>query len=208
VAVVAQVDDEALARVGGDLGASLDLDRLRADGWIVEGPTRGADGITELRVHHGFSEPAEAGTLIDELAGRNGPFHDFRLERSSSLWRTRWAFRGEVDLSKGARGLGAGAPSIDDAGLTQLREQLGASLDRLIQVRVGVRLPGDVSSNATTKADNGAVWKVHLGDEPLDLRADGSSTRTSSVVLAVLGVAAAVVLLVTLLIRLAIRRTA
>jgi hypothetical protein len=89
----------------------------------------------------------------------------------------------------------------------QLADQLGQSLDRLIQVRVRVRLPGEVSSNATTQAENGAVWAIGLDDGPVELSAEGTDRNERSYVLAGLGAFVLVVGAVTLLIRLAIRRT-
>ena len=71
-----------------------------------------------------------------------------------------------------------GEPLPEDLG--QLEERLGDSLDRLLRLRIGVRLPGDVRSNATTKADNGAVWQVRFGDGALDLEATGTRTHTAA----------------------------
>jgi hypothetical protein len=72
-------------------------------------------------------------------------------------------------------------------------------------VRVGVRLPGDVTSNATTKAGNGAVWQVGFGDGTVDMEASGEESRTAALV--GVGVAAACTALLLLygLVRLAMR---
>ena len=91
--------------------------------------------------------------------------------------------------------------------MTELAGQVGSSLDRLIQVRVRVRLPGDVSSNATTQAANGAVWAIGLGDGPVDLSAHGTQRHPWAYGLAIGAILLAVVLLVTALVRLAVRRT-
>jgi hypothetical protein len=199
VTVTVALDDAAVARIGGDLGAVLALDDLRADGWTVDGPTREADRHTRLRVHRTFEHPSEVAEAFDELSGGAGPFQDLAVTRSRSLTETRWGFTGHVDLRKGA---GArGGPSAPD--LAALGEELGQSLSRLVQVRVRVRLPGDVSSNATTKADNGAVWQVAFGGEPLDLEAHGTQSRTGVLLLFGLAGVVALVLLVYGLVRLA-----
>ncbi len=211
VEVIATLDAEALARVGGDLGAVLALDDLRGDGWVVDGPSRTADGATTVRLRQPFDDPAEAGDVFEELAGAGGPFRDLEVRRRRSLLETEWAFEGTVDLGGSALVPEAAAPALDGedpaATLEQLEEQLGGSLERLIRLRVGVRLPGDVDSNATTRADNGAVWQVGFGDGPVELEASGTETRTG--VVAGLVVAALVLLagLLALLVRLAMRVT-
>ena len=210
VEVLATVDAAALERIGGDLAAVLDLDRLRSEGWTVEGPTTLPDGSATVRLHQPFDDPAEADAVFKELEGEGGPLRDLGVSRSTSLFRTRWAFRGTVDLGGDAPVPGA-ASEVDGepvATFDQLEERLGQSLSRLLRFRVSVRLPGDVRSNATTKADNGAVWQVTFGGDALDLEATGSRTRAVPVAIAIVLGLVVVVGLVALLIRLAGRVTA
>ena len=214
VEVAATLDREAVARVGGDLEAVLALDDLRAVGWTIDGPTTDASGGATVRVRKHFDDSGEAAEVFAEIAGEEGPFQGFDVTRDRSFTRTRWGFRGTVDFSRDVDRVGglAPAPEVDGVPLADdlgaLEDQLGDSLSRLLRVRVGVRLPGDVSSNATTKADNGAVWQVAFGDGAIDLEASGSETRTWSYVLIGAGIAAAVALLVGVLIRIAGRVTA
>lgn len=222
VVVLATLDAEAVARVGGDLESVVALDELRADGWSVDGPTRDGDGGQVLRLRQPFADPDEAEEVFADLAGEGGPFRDLTVAREQSLLETRWRFSGSVDLERDAPVPRAAAPPADDAGglgeepeeeaaveatLGELADRLGASLDRVLQLRVGVRLPGDVESNATTRADNGAVWQVRFGDGPLDLAATGRSIRPGVVAGIVVVALAAVVGLVALLVRLAARST-
>ena len=90
----------------------------------------------------------------------------------------------------------------------EIERQLGEALSRIIQVRVGVRLPGEVTSNATTKADNGALWQVDFGQGAVDMEATGKETRTASVAGIVVAIVCAVLLLVYALVRLAMRSSA
>jgi hypothetical protein len=211
VEVVAALDAEAVARVGGDLEAVLALDGLRADGWSVDGPTTGADGRTTLRLRQPFAEPGAADEVFADVAGVAGPFRDLRVERERSLLETRWRFAGTVDLGGDVPVRGAARPAVESDPLAetlgQLEAQLGESLERVLRLRVGVRLPGDVESNATTRAENGAVWSVGFGEAPLALEATGRSTRWGVVALLALAGVAAVVALVALLVRLAGRVT-
>ncbi len=208
VEVVIGVDRDGIERIGGDLGAALDVPALTEAGWVVDGPDVDADGYTRVRFRRSFADPGEAAAIFEDIASDDGPFQDFAVRRSSSFASTSWEFSGRVDLSGGLQAAADGAevdgePLGDTA--EEIEAQLGESLSRLIQVRVGVRLPGDVTSNATTKAGNGAVWQVGFDDEPVDLEATGKEPRTSRLV--GVGVAAALVVLLLLvgLVRLAMR---
>lgn len=203
VAVLLTVDRDGIAAVGGDLAGVVDLERFRSDGWRVEGPSVDEDGDTTLRITRPFASPEAGEAVLASLAGDDGPLTGFRLARRSGFWEDRWTFSGRADFTKGA---GRAAVELDDDAVRQLADRLGQSLDRLVQVRVRVRLPGEVSSNATTKAENGAVWPVGVGDGPVDLLAEGTDRNERSYVLAGVGALVVVGGLVALLIRLAVRR--
>jgi hypothetical protein len=214
VEVVVAVDRDGIKRIGGDLGAVLATDDLADAGWRIEGPDEEADGFTRVRFRKSFDDPDEAAAIFEEIAGEDGPFQDFAVTRDTSLAETRWRFTGRVDFSGGLEAFGdAGlAAELDGEPIGQstqeIEDQLGESLSRLIQVRVSARLPGDVTSNATTKAANGAVWQVGFGERTLDLRAEGTERRVSTIVLGAVAVVGAVALVVLLLVRLARRVTA
>jgi hypothetical protein len=203
VTAIAALDDGAVANVGGDLREVLALDDLTRQGWTVTGPRRGRDGLTTVTVRKPFDHPAGAAAAVRQLSGVNGPFQDFAVTRRSSLTQTRWAVTGTIDLDRGA-GVRGAPPSKD---VQQLADQLGQSLDRLVQVRVRTRLPGHVESNATTKASNGAVWQIAFGGPPIHLEAHGTQRRTSTYLL--LGAGALVVLVLAgwAMLRLADRAT-
>ncbi|HEY9557323.1 MAG TPA: hypothetical protein VIR58_11350 [Acidimicrobiales bacterium] len=211
--VVTALDSDAIARIGGDLSAVVELDDLRAAGWSVDGPTDDSDGFTRLRVSREFGNPEEAAAIFDEIAGEEGPFQDFAVTHEDSFASTEWGFTGRVDFSGGLEALGdeglAAELDGEPLGLSveEIEERLGDSLSRVVQVRVGVRLPGDVSSNATTQADNGAVWQVGFGEGAVDMEATGSERRTATLVLIGVAVVLAVALVVLLLVRLAMRST-
>jgi hypothetical protein len=209
VEVVTGLDQDAVERIGGDLAAVVELDDLRAAGWSVEGPTEDPDGYTRIWVQRRFGNPEEAAAIFDEIAGEDGPFQDFAVGRDSTFAATEWTFTGRVDFTGGIEALGddglAAELDGEPLGLSveEIEDQLGDSLDRLLQVRVGVRLPGDVTSNATTKADNGAVWRVGFGGGAVEMEAEGSERRISSLVAVGIAVLLGLALLVMLLVRLA-----
>ena len=214
VEVVVAVDRDGIERIGGDLGAVLAIDDLEGAGWTVSGPDDEADGFTRVRFRKAFDDPEEAAAIFEEIAGDDGPFQDFAIRRESSFARTEWGFTGRVDFSSGLEAFGDEelAAELDGEPLGQtveeIEEQLGEALSRIIQVRVGVRLPGEVTSNATTKAGNGAVWQVGFGDGTVDMEATGEEGRTASLVGVGIAAACLVLLLLYGLVRLAMRSTA
>ncbi|MGH9085666.1 MAG: hypothetical protein ACRDYW_09445 [Acidimicrobiales bacterium] len=213
IEVVTGLDADAMDRIGGDLESIMEVDDLVETGWVIDGPTEEADGYTRVHISHPFGSAEEAAEVFAQIAGEDGPFQGFTVTRDQSFAETEWGFTGRVDFSGGLEAFGddALAAELDGEPLGQtveeIERQLGDSLSRLIQVRVRARLPGDVSSNATTKADNGAVWQVGFGEGSVDLAATGTERRWGTLALAGIGVLCALALLVLLLIRLAGRVT-
>lgn len=192
VEVGAGVDDDALERRPSLLD-DLALDDLLATGWTATAPTKEADGLTWVRLRHDFATPGEVGALVDEIAGEDGPFRDFELTRDDGFAETTYEFSGTVDFGAGVAGLTddpqvAEALEADPAEL--IEAEIGQALDEVLRVQVGVRLPGDVESNAPTQASNGALWRPSvLEREAVELSATGTISRTDR--WAWLGVAAA-----------------
>lgn len=211
VEVAVALDDAALER-RPDLATELDLADLEATGWVVTGPAREADGDTWLRARHEFANQTELGPLIAEVAGPDGPFRDFDLTRSDAFAETRYDFSGTVDFTGGLESV------TDDAELAEvlgddpaqvLADQVGAVVDELVQVRVSVRLPGSITSNAPVQAANGASWSPSvLERDAIDLRAAGTVTHPERWALVAVAAAAGLVLVLILSIRLAARRRA
>jgi hypothetical protein len=214
VEVIVGLDPDAVERIGGDLAAVMEVGDLEEAGWVVDGPSKESDGFTRVRIRHPFGTPEEAAEVFAQIAAEDGPFQDFAVARSSSFASTTWRFTGKVDFDGGLQAFGdAGlAAELDGEPLGQsveeIEAQLGESLSRLIQVRVRARLPGEVTSNATTKADNGAVWQVGFGEGAVDLEAKGQERRIATLVLSAAAAVCALVLLILLLVRLAGRVTA
>ena len=211
VEVVVGVDRDGIERIGGDLDAVLAIEDLGAAGWTAEGPDEEADGFTRVRFRKPFDDPDEAAVIFDEITAEDGPFQDLAVSHESSFARTEWGFTGRIDSSGGLAAFGdeALAAELDGEPLGQTVEeieaQLGEPLEQVIQVAVGVQLPGDVVSNATEPAAGGGTWKVAFGDGPVDMEASGEEERTASVV--GVGVAATCAALLVLygLVRLGLR---
>ena len=203
------LDEDALSRRPGVLD-DLDLSDLTDAGWELTGPAREADGSTWIRARHRFATPAELTTLIDGVAGDEGPFRDFALRRDDSFTERRYRFEGTVDFTAGAGGLTDDpqvAEALDAEQVEALEDRLGVAIDEMVKVQVAVRLPGSVESNARTRASNGAVWQPSVVDrEVAELRATGTVDRTGRLIGLGLGAVAAFALVLSLLVRAASRR--
>ncbi len=206
VQVGAGVDDDALER-RPDLLDDLALDDLLATGWTATEPAKEADGLTWVRLTHEFARPEDVGPLVDQIAGERGPFRDFSVVRDDGFADTTYTFSGVVDFSSGVSGLTddpelAEALAADPSAL--IEDEIGQAIDEVLQVRVGVRLPGDVESNAPTQASNGALWRPSvLERDAVDLRATGTLHRTERYVWLAVAAAAGFALLLFLAVRLA-----
>ncbi|MGI8663139.1 MAG: hypothetical protein ACR2LQ_07995 [Acidimicrobiales bacterium] len=211
VTVAVGLDDPAVAAVG-DLEASLRTDDLSKAGWAITGPAKEPDGLTYVRLTKPFSNPTEATGIFAEISGAGGPFRDFHISSSRSFAETATSFDGTVDFS-------AGLPSFSDSPLAQaldgkplgedvsaIEKKIGEPVDRVFTFRVAVRLPGAISSNATTRADNGAVWEPKLSEAaPSVLHASGTSWRVGTLVLSGVAGAALLAFVVVLVVRVARR---
>ncbi len=207
VRVAVGLDGDAVHKLGGidHLRAIVKVDDLTASGWKVTGPAARRDGFVWLEATKPFDTPEQAAAVLEEVAG--GPFHDFHLERDRTFARTTLRFAGTVDFSQGLESFSDPelTAALDGQPLGQdvaaIEKQFGGSLDRLVHVKVAVRLPGAVSSNAPGQANNGAVWEPRLSDDaPAMLTAESRVWHRATLAFLVLAALAAFALLVFLLV--------
>jgi uncharacterized protein len=196
VTVAVGLDADALGRVPdldddgrsttADLTGLVRTDDLAAAGWHVTGPADAADdGFVWVRATKPFGTPEEAGQVLAEVAGRDGPLRDLRVDRHDSFGRTRFTFEGTADLSGGLEAFGDEglAAALEGEVLGQdpgaIEAELGRPLSEMFSLEVSADLPGDSK----------AAWTPKLGGEPVDLAATG--TVRDWWVLALTGVAVA-----------------
>jgi hypothetical protein len=182
VTVAVGLDADALGRVPdlnddgrsttADLTGLARTDDLAAAGWHVTGPAGSADdGFVWIRATKPFGTPEEAVQVLAEVAGRDGPLRDLRVDRHDSFGRTRFTFEGTADLSGGLEAFGDEglAAALDGEVLGQdpsaIEAELGQPLSEMFSLEVSADLPGD------SKA---AAWTPELGGEPVDLAATGT----------------------------------
>jgi hypothetical protein len=188
-----------------DLLGSLEFRDLVEAGWQVTEPVEEGDGFTFVRVSHEFSRPEQVGPLVEQVAGEDGPFQDFRLGRDDAYAETEYRFDGVVDFTGGVDALAEDpelAEALGNDPVELIEERLGRAVDELLQFQVAVRLPGDVSSNAPTQASNGALWRPSvLEEESIELSATSTVRRTERLVWSVVAVLAGFALLLFVLVR-------
>lgn len=189
---------------------SLEFDDLVDAGWEVSGPALDDDGFTRVSVRHDFGEPAEVASLLDQVAGADGPFRDFSVVRDDAFAETTYRFDGVVDFSSGVEGLTEDpelTEALDASPVELIEERLGGAVDEILQFQVAVRLPGDVASNAPTQASNGAVWRPSvLEQETIELSATSTIRRSGRLAWLAVAVASGIGLVLFLVVRFALWR--
>ena len=143
------LDGEALRQLG-DPAKELRLDDLRQAGWDVTGPEEDDDGLTWVRVAKRFARAEDAARVAAELSGPDGPFREFRLQRSRTFFKTRTSFSGLVDLSRRLAGL-------NDPALQEKLGDYNLGLEQVgdgVAVRVEAQLPGRTQT-----------WQPALGEQ-------------------------------------------
>lgn len=171
------LDDEAVREVG-DLATALRIDDVRRAGWQVDPPRKEEDGLTWVRAAKPFTEPEQVPAIVAELNGPTGPFRDFRVERTKSLTRSKTTFTGTVDLAAGLAGLADTelTAALDDVDLGLDVEGLRRRFGDRLKVEASARLPGDVTTNATTRDGRRALWSPELG-QSLALQASSEALK-------------------------------
>jgi hypothetical protein len=211
VEVAVGLDEDAVRRVP-NLRNQLRTDDLVDAGWTITGPVE-EDGTTWVRARKPFATPAEAGRVLNELVGEQGPFKDFAVTRDRSFARTSYGFKGTVDFVEGVEAFSdeeleqvLDGEALGDS-VEEFTRRVGESLDRIFRFRVAVRLPGEVTSNAPGRAANGAVWQPKLSDrEASELRAQSRTWEVAPLAWTAIAVAAAIGFALVVAIRLTARR--
>ncbi len=186
--------DRAAQDLVGDLTGKLRVEDLKQAGWKVEGPVK-IDGDVRITAIKKFTSSAGAARAVRELDGGSGLFNDFTVTQDRSLLRTTTRFRGTVDLHKGiesfsdetlAKELGSPLGATPE----EFAKRIGTELRAALPITVGVLLPGEVSSNATTESGSSAAWHPKLGDR-IELTATAKKWNVLPVGLGALAVLAA-----------------
>jgi hypothetical protein len=215
VTMTATADPELVA-AAPSVFADLRLTDVRAAGWTVSDPARGADGSMAVTLSKPFRTPAEATAVLAELNGPDGPLRGLTVTLDRSFAVVASSLTGTVGLSGG---LGA----FSDAALAQalgsppLANLVTQPIDQVMGLTVTAHFPGRVvTANGEIAADRVSVtWKPPLTDgvttaldahfEQVDAGAR-SARRTSRLAWGALAVYVAVLLVVVLAVVVLLRR--
>jgi hypothetical protein len=190
VVAVVTLDKDA-QRIAGDLKGRLRVDDLTDAGWKVEGPEKVGSDV-RVTATKKFRDGAGAARAIHELNERM--FSNFKVEQDRSLLRTTTRVSGTVDLAKGIetysdedleREFGSPLGATPD----EFAKRVGKELSAAIPITVGVILPGEVESNATTESGGSAAWHPKLGDR-IDIVATAKKWNTTPIIFAGVAVTA------------------
>jgi hypothetical protein len=152
VAVTAHFDDEAKAKLGGDLAKALHTDDLRSSGWTVTTPAH-QGGEWLVTATKPFGSPAGLQSVLDDVGGKRGVFRDWMLKVSAGFGSTSWTIDGRVVLTGSLDQFGDSQLTTSLGGLPlgrtpeQLQAELGANGSIPFTVRVS--LPTSVGSHDT-----------------------------------------------------------
>lgn len=200
VTVSVSLDRSALAAFGGLAALRSDMATadLAAAGWTLTGPAATPDGGAVVSAHHPFTNQADVGPLLSQVAGP-GVFR-VSLRRHHTFWHTEYQLDGRVDLSCGlgcfgdlALGAATGSPVGVDPGA--LSAAAGQPPSSVFKFSLDARLPGRLqSTDASSRQDGTVGWTPALG-RTLTLAARSSAVNEGAVA-AVAGAGAALLLAV------------
>ena len=194
------LDDDGRSTVA-DLAGLVRTDDLAAAGWQVSDPEADPsadDGAVWIRATKPFGTPEEAGRVLGEITGSDGPLRDLRLDRDESFGGTRFTFEGTADLSGGLEAFGDEglAAVLDGEVLGQdaaaIEQELGQPLADMFSLEISADLPGDSTPG---------VWAPVLGGPPVEMAATGTVRDWWVLGLATLAAACGLALVALLLVR-------
>lgn len=194
VEVALMMDPELAAQLPDLESAGIALADARASGWVIEPRELTDDGRTRIQARKEFANPDQFAIVINEIAGPEGVFSDFALDRTSSFAQVSFAVTGRIVPS----GLTTFSdPELDallGEPLADFAARLGAD-PSATTVQLAVTLPGEVppdgsnglrfdqASDSTTR-----FWRTTLADPNPTIVSTESSTREIAALVA-LGVA-------------------
>ena len=194
--------DRAAADALGDLANEIDLDDLALAGWEVTGPAREADNLLWLRATKPFGSAEELPSILAEIAGPD-VFGSFELRRRAEFAEQTWEVAGQVDPA-------AAFPELLDTlafnrGLEErmrnaVAESGGGSLTSGVNMRLGIDLPGELRSGGDVY-----TWTAFGEDattSSVEVRLTATEVNTTARTLRLVGLAAAALFVLALLLNL------
>ena len=178
---------------GVELEAGVRVDDLTQAGWRSSGWERRGRGAV-LTMSKGFARAEDAGAVVAELNGEDGPLRDVRVTRTTSTFRTEWAFSGIADLETLKTGIATDAELL--ARLTAERVDVAALDQRLLaDTRDSLRL----SVTADLPKASPDEFPVRPGTT-VAMQTSSSATATGRIAMVLVGVVVGVFAVVILVV--------
>lgn len=150
--------DAELVKAAPGVAGDVRLADLAAAGWTTQAPAPTADGGVMLVMQHSFATPDEARTLLGELSGVDGPFHDLTIDQHRSFATIDTKVTGSIKLVGGLAAF-ADADVVAKLGGQPYQDALverGLTLDQVFGMRLVVTAPGSlVGSNGKASPEVG-----------------------------------------------------
>jgi hypothetical protein len=178
---------------GAALADAVRLDDLTRAGWRSTGWREVKGGGAELRMSKPFARAEDAGAVVAELSGPDGPVRDVKVTRSASTFTTDWSFSGVADLKDLKTGI-ATDPDVlqrlvaERVNVAALDQRLVADTQQALRLRVTADLPQSSPKPFPVKPGTTVAMETSSGQ-----------TAMGRIVLLLVGIAvgvAAVILLV------------
>jgi hypothetical protein len=178
---------------GAQLADAVRLDDLTKAGWRSTGWRKRKDGGAALRVSKPFARAEDAGAVVAELNGPDGPVRDVKVTRDASTFSTEWSFAGVADLKDLKTGIATDSELLqrlvaERVNVAALDQRLVADTKDALRLRVTAELPHSSAKPFPVKPGSTVAMET-----------SSSQTATGRIVLLVIGIGvglAAVVLLV------------
>ena len=167
-----------------NLTSDLRFADAQSAGWIVTGPDATADGGAQVSISHGFSNDAQATTLLSQLSGVFGPFKQMTLVRSGKDTDSTFNLDGILQVDGGLaafadptllKTLGAEPFAIN---LKQAELDLGKAMT----LDFVATLPGEIEQTTGTATQNTVRWRVPLDGSTQSITTTSRNTAVKATV--------------------------
>ena len=179
IAVTATADAETM-RLAPELADSVNVDDLRAAGWVVEVQNPAANGGLSVVAKRDFSNTDEASFFLSQLSGESGPLRGVQLSRTGSTNDATYTFSANAGLPNGLAGF-ADTEALSTLGANPFETAIalsGVQLPDVLQIHVQLTTPGNIVEStgiplprSSDDPSSTSTWLVPVDGSDLLLKA-------------------------------------
>lgn len=162
--------DEEIVEAAPELLDGLRTEDLDAAGWTLEGPRRADSGESVIvSATKPFFAPEDLQGVLDEIAGPDTLFSDFRVERSRSFARTTYDVTGQIDpridlTTFGDDGITGLVGNPLGLSLAELEAAANRPLEETVNLEFTIALPDTVTASGAEVDGQVASWQLSPRD--------------------------------------------